>query len=296
MASADYAEVAEVAEEAAEAASHRTRVVAELLHDGGAVVGISILLVTVALTLAAPLIARYNPDVINVLALNQPPSGAHWFGTDYLGRDLWARVLYGGRISLPAGLGVVVLAAGIGVPAGLIAGYVSGFLDDIIMRIMDLLLAFPGIVFAIGVIAILGVGSTSAIVAIGLTSIPYYARFARASTLAVKEEEYIVAAVVAGSAHTRIVREHIVPNVLGPLLILLAGNFGYAILATAALSYLGLGTQPPVSDWGVLMSQGYDHMFQAASEVIFPGAAIVLTVLGLNLLADALTDAFGSRA
>jgi peptide/nickel transport system permease protein len=204
-------------------------------------------------------------------------------------------VVYGGRISFPAGLGVVVLAAGIGVPFGLLAGYIGRVVDDIFMRLMDMLLAFPGIVLAIGVIAILGVGLTSAIIAIGVTSIPYYARFVRASTLSAKEEDYITAARVVGSSHLRIIRRHVVPNVLGPLVVLGASNFGYAILATAALSYLGLGTQPPTSDWGVLMSQGYQHMFEAASEVIFPGLAIVLTVLGVNLLADGLTDAFSAR-
>jgi ABC-type dipeptide/oligopeptide/nickel transport system permease subunit len=267
----------------------------ELLHDGGALAGMGILALLVILTLIAPLIARHDPDIIDVFALNQGPSGAHWFGTDYLGRDLWARVLYGGRVSLPAGLGVVVIALGLGVPLGLAAGYVGGLLDDLFMRLMDILLAFPGIVLAVLVISILGPGLKSAIVAIGFTSIPFYARFARASTLATKEEVYVAAARAVGTPHRRIMGRHILPNISGPLIVLGATNFGYAVLVTAALSYLGLGTQPPTSDWGVLMSQGYDHMFLAASEVIFPGLAIVLTVLGANLLADGLTDAFNTR-
>jgi peptide/nickel transport system permease protein len=293
------AERAEVAAEPTEdigVKSARSRVLTELLHDGGALAGMGFLALLVVLTLIAPLIARHNPDIINVLALNQGPSANHWFGTDYLGRDLWARVLYGGRVSLPAGLGVVLVASGVGVPLGLLAGYIGGLVDDVFMRLMDILLAFPGIVLAVGVIAILGAGLNSAILAIGITSIPFFARFARGSTLATKEEAYVAAAHVVGTPHRRIVRRHILPNVAGPLIVLGAATFGYAILATAALSYLGLGTQPPTSDWGVLMSQGYDHMFEAASEVIFPGLAIVLTVLGANLLADGLTDAFNARA
>jgi peptide/nickel transport system permease protein len=292
---AELAEQAAEPAEGAEAISARRRMLQELLHDGGALAGIGILSVLVVLTLIAPLIARHDPDIINVFALNQGPSAAHWFGTDYVGRDLWARILYGGRVSLPAGLGVVVIALGLGVPLGLIAGYVGGLLDDLFMRLMDILLAFPGIVLAVVVISILGPGVRSAIIAIGFTSIPFYARFARASTLATKEEVYVEAAQVIGTPHRRIIGRHILPNISGPLIVLGATNFGYAILVTAALSFLGLGTQPPTSDWGVLMSQGYDHMFEAASEVIFPGLTIVLTVLGANLLADGLTDTFNTR-
>jgi ABC-type dipeptide/oligopeptide/nickel transport system permease subunit len=278
-----------------EVPSQGRRRLGELFRNAGATTGLGILSVLVLLTLIAPLIAGHNPNLANFLALNQSPSSLHWFGTDYLGRDMWARVLYGGRISLPAGLGVVALGAAIGVPLGLASGYVGGFLDDIVMRLMDILLSFPGIILAIGVIGILSPGLTSAIIAIGITGIPFYARFVRGSTLSMKENEYIAAARVSGTRHVRIVSRHILPNVLGPLVVLGSSNFGYAILATAALSYLGLGTQPPTSDWGVLVSQGYQYMFQAASEVIFPGLAIVLTVLSVNLLADGLTDVLDIR-
>jgi peptide/nickel transport system permease protein len=266
-----------------------------ILRSGTAIAGLVILLVLVVVSLIAPLIARYNPDIINVLALNQAPSGSHWFGTDYVGRDLWARVVYGGRISLPAGLGVVLLGAGIGVPIGLVSGYVGRLFDDIIMRVMDILLSFPSLILAIGVIGILSPGLTSAIIAIGITSIPFYARFVRGSTIAMKENDFILAAHVSGTRDLHIIRRHILPNVLGPLVILGASNFGYAILSTAALSFLGLGTQPPTSDWGVLVSQGRTYMFQQASEMLFPGVVIILTVLSVNLLADGLTDVLDTR-
>lgn len=274
--------------------SHRSRVMAELRRNWGAMAGIVMLCGIILVTLAAPLIAGHDPNAIGFF-LNQSPSGSHWFGTDYLGRDLLARVMYGGRISLPAGLGVVVLSVGAGVPLGLVAGYVGKTLDDVIMRFMDILLSFPGIILAIGVIGILSAGLGSAIIAIGITSIPFYARFVRGSTLSLKEQDFIVAAHVAGTRHVNIIRRHILPNVLGPLLVLAASSFGYAILLTAGLSFLGLGTQPPTSDWGVLVSQGNANMFLAASEVIFPGLAIAVTVLSVNLIADGLTDAFDVR-
>ena len=257
--------------------------------------GTTTLLVLTVVSIFAPLIARYNPDIQNYFLLNASPSGSHWFGTDYVGRDMWARVLYGGRISLPAGLGVVLLGAGIGVPLGLLAGYIGGLSDDIFMRLMDILFAFPGIILAIFVIGILSPGLTSAVLAIGITAIPFFARFVRGSTLAMKEQDYVMAAMTLGTRHHTIIRRHILPNVLGPVTILCATTFGYAILATAALSYLGLGSAPPTSDWGTLVYQGYQHMFDAASEVIFPGLAIVGTVLAVNLIADALTDAFNPR-
>ena len=286
------AEIAYAGEQSHSTKRRPSRIRGQLLRNTGFVVGCTILSALVLLSLAAPLIARYNPNAINVLLLNQSSTGAHWFGTDYLGRDLWARVLYGGRVSLPAGLGVVLVGAGIGIPLGLLAGYIGGRTDDIFMRLMDILFAFPGIILALFVIGILSPGLTSAVLAIGITAIPFFARFIRGSTLAMKQQDYVTAAVTLGSRHGTIITRHILPNVLGPVTILCATTFGYAILATAALSYLGLGTAPPTSDWGTLIYEGYQHMFDAASEVIFPGLAIVLTVLSVNLIADALTDAF----
>lgn len=296
----EYAELSVEAGKAGEAEYdltgwQRRRMLRALLRNKGVLIGVGILAVLVLVTLIAPLIARYNPDTINVFALNNPPSGAHWFGTDYLGRDLWARVLYGGRISLPAGLGVIALGAGIGLPIGIVAGYVGGKVDNVFMRLMDILLSFPGLILAIGVVGILSPGLVSAVIAIGITSIPFFARFVRGSTLTLKQMDYVLAARALGTRHHRMIVRHIVPNVLGPVIVLAASTFGYAILSTAALSYLGLGSQPPTSDWGVLLSQGYQYVFQSTTEILFPGLAIVLVILAVNLIADGLTDVFNLR-
>jgi peptide/nickel transport system permease protein len=289
---AEYAEVAAEAESEGPELSfwRRSRILSGALRNRSVLIGMAMLGVLGLISLIAPLLARYNPNILDVFALNQPPTGAHWFGTDYVGRDLWARVLYGGRVSLPAGLGVVGLAAGVGLPLGMVAGYVGGLLDDVIMRLMDILLSFPGLIFAIGVIGILSPGLGSAIIAIGITSIPFYARFVRGSALTIKHTDYVLAAQVAGTRHYGMIRRHFLPNVIGPVLVLAASNFGYAILATAGLSYLGLGSQPPTSDWGVLLSQGYQYLFLSSTEILFPGLAIVSTVLAVNLIADGLTD------
>jgi len=267
------------------------QVMRRLLTDPSAIVGAVLVGLMVIAALLAPLIARYPPNTFGFAALNQGPSGAHWFGADYLGRDMWARVVYGGRISLPAGLGVVAIALGVGAPLGLIAGYAGRLLDDVIMRLMDCLLAFPGILLAIGIVGILGPSLTSSVVAVGVALIPGFARVARGSALQARELDYVEASRAQGAGTARILIRHILPSVVDPLIVLATLNLGSAILATAALSFLGLGTQLPTSDWGTLLSTGYEHMFQAWGEVTFPGIAIIISTLGLNLLGDALGNA-----
>jgi ABC-type dipeptide/oligopeptide/nickel transport system permease subunit len=271
------------------------QIVRRLRSDSSAIAGTFFLGLTITLAIIAPLITHRGPDTINLDVLNQNPSWSYWFGTDYLGRDMWSRVVYGGRISLPAGLSVVAIAFGTGVPLGLIAGFVGGLVDDIIMRIVDILLAFPGILLAIGVVAILGPGLTSAVIAVGIATIPGFARLARGSTLRAREQDYVEAARSQGARNSHILLRHILPNIVDPLIVLATLSLGSAILATAALSFLGLGTQLPTSDWGTLLSQGYEHMFQSWSEVTFPGIAIIVSVLGINLLGDALSDAIDPR-
>lgn len=292
---ADYVSAAAEQTENQRTVSRGRQVILSVVRNPSSLLGLAFLLLIVILTVVAPLISRYDPNTMDVSLLNQKPTLAHWFGTDYLGRDMWARVLYGGRTSLPAALGVVAIALGIGVPFGLVSGYMGGIVDDIIMRLVDILLSFPGILLAIGIVAILGPGMPSAVIAIGVASIPYFARMSRGSTLSVKERSYIEAARVAGTRGYRIALRHVLPNIIDPIIILATLNLGYSILATAALSYLGIGAQPPTSDWGSLLSQGYQHMFQAWSEVIFPGLAIVVTVLGINLFGDGLADALNPR-
>jgi peptide/nickel transport system permease protein len=249
----------------------------------------------VVAALLAPVIASGNPDAINVFALDKDPSGSHWFGTDYLGRDMWTRVLYGGRISLTAGMGVILIAFGAGTPLGLIAGYIGGIIDDFIMRMVDLLLCFPFIILTIGIVAILGASLQSAVIAVGIATIPGFARIARGSTLAVRERDFVLSARALGGGHLHILFRHVLPTIIDPLIVLATINLGFAILATAALSFLGLGTQLPTSDWGTMLSLGYEHMFNSWSEVSFPGLAIAVSVLGINLLGDGLADALNPR-
>jgi peptide/nickel transport system permease protein len=266
-----------------------------LLSDPSALVGMVLIGLMIVTAILAPLLARYSPNTFNLSVLNENPSAGHWFGTDYLGRDMWARVIYGGRTSLPAGLGVVAIALGVGAPCGLIAGYAGRLVDDIIMRFMDCLLAFPGILLAIGIVAILGPSLSSSVIAVGVALIPGFARVARGSTLQARELDYVEASQAQGAGNAHILIHHVLPNIVDPLIVLGTLSLSSAILATAALSFLGLGTQLPTSDWGTLLSNGYEHMFQSWGEVTFPGIAIIISVLGVNLLGDALSNALDAR-
>ena len=271
------------------------QIVQRLLADSSALVGAALIGLMVLAALVAPLITRFPPNGFDLAALNEGPSAAHWFGTDYLGRDMWSRVVYGGQISLPAGLGVVAIALGVGAPLGLIAGYSGRLTDDLIMRLMDCLLAIPGVLLAIGIVAILGPSLSSSVIAVGVALIPSFARIARGSTLQARELDYVEASRAQGAGNARILLRHILPTIVDPLIVLATLNLGSAILATAALSFLGLGTQLPTSDWGTLLSNGYEHMFQSWGEVTFPGIAIIISVLGVNLLGDALGNAIDPR-
>ena len=271
------------------------QIVQRLLMDPSAIVGAALIGLMILVALMAPLIARYAPNTFNLSVLNQGPSSTHWFGTDYLGRDMWSRVIFGGRTSLPVGLGVVTIALGVGAPLGLLAGYTGRPFDDIIMRFMDCLLAFPGILLAIGIVAILGPSLTSSVIAVGVALIPGFARLARGSTLQTRELDYVEACRAQGAGNVYILIRHILPNIADPLIVFATLNLGSAVLATAALSFLGLGTQLPTSDWGTLLSNGYEHMFQSWGEVTFPGIAIIISVLGVNLLGDALSNAIDPR-
>ena len=266
-----------------------------LAHDGRAMVGLAILVLVTLAVIFAPLLAHYGPDTIDAAALNQGPSWQHWCGTDNLGRDLLSRLLYGGRISLPAGLGVVLIAAGLGIPMGVIAGYGGRLLDDALMRLVDLVLAIPALLLAIGIVSILGPGLESVVVAFGIAFIPSFARVARGTTLQVRALDYVEAARAQGAGSLWIIRKHVLPTVFDSLIVLASLSLGGAILATSALSFLGLGTQLPTSDWGTLLSVGYENMFESSSEMIFPGIALVVTVVGINFLGDGLASALNPR-
>jgi peptide/nickel transport system permease protein len=246
--------------------------------------------VIVLLGIFAPVVARYGPDSPDFTALNQNPSSAHIMGTDYLGRDLWSRLVWGARVSIPAGCLIVLMSFVIGVPWGIIAGFGTRVTDDIFMRLIDVLLALPGLVLALSIVAILGPSIRSVIIALGIAGIPGYARVARASTLTTKNLDYVLAARTLGGGPLRIMRMHVLRNIVSPLVILATLNLSGAILAAAALSFLGIGTQLPASDWGTMLSNGFNYMFESTAQVVFPALFIVVTVLGINLMGDALGE------
>ena len=254
----------------------------------------AILLVTAAAVLA-PWLAPYDPvhaDFANVLS---PPTRTHPFGTDDIGRDILSRVIYGSRISLQAGLFTVAVALVIGLPLGLAAGFFGGRVDALIMRASEVILSFPTLVLALGITAILGPKLIHALFAIGIVFVPHFARLIRAQALSVKEHDYVAAARALGSSDTRLLALHVLPNCLAPLLVQCTFSISFAILTEAALSFLGLGTQPPTPSWGIMLSMGRGYLEQAPWLGAFPGLAIFLTVLGFNLLGDGLRDALDPR-
>jgi peptide/nickel transport system permease protein len=257
----------------------------------GAWIGGGLVLMLVLAALLAPLLADRPPNQQNLRARLQPPSAEHPFGTDEFGRSLYSRVLHGARLSLLTGLLPVLAALSVGTVVGLVAGYFRGSLDAVLMRVMDVLLAFPSLLLALAVVGTLGPGLVNAVIAIAIVDIPAYARIVRSVVLAAREEEYVQAARALGARDGRIVWLHVAPNVVGPVVVQATLGIGFAILAIAGLSFLGLGVQPPVSDWGEMLARGRRFLPDATWLMIFPGLAVSLTVLGFNLLGDALRDA-----
>ena len=267
----------------------------QLRHNRAAVVGAVIVLIEIVLAIGAPWIAPYDPLDQNPRAALQPPSREHLFGTDDTGRDLFSRVIHGARISLRVGLISVGIGGGIGIALGILAGYRGGFVDNAVMRGMDLLLAFPGILLALAIIAILGPGLFNVMIAVGISAIPYYTRVARGSTLALREREFVIGARAIGCGDGHITWRYILPNVLPPLIVLATLGIAGAILTAAGLSFIGLGAVPPAPEWGAILTLGRKYINQAWWYTTFPGLAIVITVLGINMLGDALRDALDPR-
>ncbi len=243
----------------------------------------------------APVLATHSPIRQDFRALLQPPSSEHWFGTDELGRDIYSRVVHGARVSVTVAVLAVGLGALTGVLIGLLAGYLGGVTDDIFMRFIDVLLAFPGILLAILIASILGSGMFPVVLAVAIFSVPTFARVMRSSVLSIKNREYVEGARAAGARDLRIIGSHVLVNAFGPVLVYATLLMGAAILTAAALSFLGVGVAPPTPEWGAMISSGRAFMRQAPHVVIFPGIAIFLTVLGFNILGDALRDAFDPR-
>jgi peptide/nickel transport system permease protein len=259
-----------------------------------AVLGLFMVAFVVSVAVAAPVIAPYPPNK-TVSQTNQPPSTAHWLGTDQVGRDLLSRIIFGARISLIVGVGAQLIGAIIGILLGMAAGYFGGRIDVALMRIIDVFMAFPFILLAILLVAALEPSTENVILAIGLTSWTPTCRLIRGQTLLLREELFVDAARVVGASQWRIIFRHIFPNLLPIALTMFTIGIGTAILAESSLSYLGLGIQPPTSSWGEILSFGQNVVFSAPQLTICPTIAILITVLGFNLLGDGLRDAFDPR-
>jgi ABC-type dipeptide/oligopeptide/nickel transport system permease subunit len=267
----------------------------DLAGSSEAALGLLVLGLLAVCAVAAPVLAPHPPTEIDLGGAAAPPSARHWFGQDQVGRDILSRVIHGARLSLVVGFIAVGIALVVGVPVGLLAGYAGGAVDLLVMRAVDVMMAFPSILLALLVVAILGPGLENAMIAVGTAAVPLFARLMRASVLAVKEMDYVVAARAVGQSTPWIVMRHVAPNCLAPLVIQATLRVGTAILTAASLSFLGLGVQPPVPEWGAMVSEGRTYVTTAPHITIFPGLAIVVTVLGFNILGDGLNDRLNPR-
>jgi peptide/nickel transport system permease protein len=268
-----------------------------LWSNRSARIGFYIVIFLVLVAAVVPLAWPYNPKTDSDLSQKlQPPSGSHLFGTDNLGRDIFRRVAHGATISLQVGLLAVAFGLLVGAVLGTVAGFFGGLLDSVIMRIMDIILAFPATLLAIAIVATRGPGLENTMFAIGIISIPSYARIARSMVITISEREYVSAAKAIGVAPLVILFKHVLPNGLSPLIVLATLNIATAVLEAAALGFLGLGAQPPQPEWGAMLSDSYKYLTIGVWwPVLFPGLAIILTVLGFNLLGDGLRDALDPR-
>lgn len=259
------------------------------------VIGAIILLVMTLAALFAPMLTSFDPDKLSPREARIPPSWEHPLGTDHFGRDELTRILYGGRVSLRIGLIAVAIGATIGVTLGAIAGYRGGWVDEAIARFVDIMLAFPGILLAIAVVAVLGPDLTNLMIAVGVGTVPGFARLVRGQTLSAREFDYVTAARALGCSHLKILSRHIMPNVLAPIIVYATLSIAGAILAGASLNYLGLGAKPPTAEWGLMLAEARDEIRRSWWLPTFPGLAIMLTVIAINAVGDGLRDAFDPR-
>ncbi len=271
------------------------RALRRLVRRKGAVVGLIVIALFVALAVFAPLIAPYDPNAQGWTTVRKAPSALHWFGTDDVGRDILARVIYGARASLLAGVISVALALGVGVPIGLTAGYVGGWTDAVLSRITDAMLAVPFLILAIALAAFLGPSLGNAMIAIGVTTTPIFVRLTRGQVMVVKVEDYVEAARALGNPRWRIALFHILPNILPALLVQATLSIAAAVIAEASLSFLGLGQQPPAPSWGSMLNSAQRFLVNAPWMAVWPGLAIFLTVLSFNLIGDGLRDALDPK-
>jgi peptide/nickel transport system permease protein len=266
-----------------------------LARNRGAAVGGLVFLLFVLLALAAPVLAPHDPVRLNVVESLEAPGARHWLGTDQFGRDVLSRIIYGSRVSVAMGIVAVAISVGAGSMLGLLAGFYRGPVDLVVMRLVDVMLAFPGILLALVIIAVLGPDLKNAMIAVGISGMPLFIRVVRASTLAVRELHYVEAAQATGCGDLRVLARHVLPNVLTPIIVLVTLGIPSAIVAGAALSFLGLGIKPPTPDWGEMLSRGRAFMGTAWWLSTFPGLAIAIVVLAINRFGDGLRDALDPR-
>lgn len=276
-------------------ASPQRRTLKRLARRGGAMLGFAVVVFFVLLALLAPWIAPYDPVATNWSAIRAAPSAAHWFGGDELGRDVLSRIVWGARASILAGVVSVSISLALGVPIGMLAGYVGRWVDALISRITDAMLACPFLILAIALAAFLGPSLTNAMIAIGISATPIFIRLTRAQVLNAKAEDYVEAARALGNPHYRIALRHILPNIVAPLIVQATLAIAAAVIAEASLSFLGLGQQPPAPSWGSMLNTARNYVDQAPWMAIWPGVSIFLLVLSFNLLGDGLRDALDPR-
>ena len=257
--------------------------------------GLAVILIVAVAAVFAPLLAPHDPLAQDPYAALQGPSRAHWLGTDQSGRDVLSRLIYGARVSLGIGLGAVAFGAALGVPLGLVTGYLRGVVDEVAMRAMDALVSFPGLILALALVAARGPSLTNLIVAIGIANVPWIARVVRSQVLSIREQEYVTAARTVGASDLRILFVHIWPNSTAPVIVQSTLGMGYAVLAEAALSFLGVGVRPPTPTWGSMLQFAFGFLSVKPLLSIVPGTAIFLLVLAFNLVGDALRDVLDPR-
>ena len=266
-----------------------------LRRNRAAMVGVGIVGVFALLAVLAPVLVPFSPVQGDFSDRLQSPSGTHWFGTDELGRDVLSRIIFGARVSLQIQMVAVMLALGVGVTLGAVGGYLGGRVDNLIMRAMDVLLAFPSIFLALGIIAALGPGLVNLMVAAGISSIPAFARIVRGSILTLKEREFVEAARALGGGGGRILFRHLLPNCLAPVIVQASLRMATVLLTASGLSFLGLGVQPPTPEWGAMLSNARSYLIVAPHVATIPGLAIMVVVVGFNLFGDGLRDTLDPR-
>lgn len=266
-----------------------------LLKNKAAVIGGLVIMFIILVGLIGPFLLKTDPNAQDIINKLQPPSKEHWFGTDNFGRDIFTRVVFGTKLTLKVGFLSVLIGGIIGIVFGIVSGYYGGIVDTLIMRVMDVLLAFPGILLALAIVSVLGGSLTNVIIAVGIFSVPAFARIVRGSTLQVKKLEYIDAVRALGASDGRIIFKHILPNILSPIIVQATMRIATAILTASGLAFLGLGAQPPASEWGAMLSDGRAYMHNASHMVMFPGMMIVIVVLAFNIFGDGLRDALDPK-